>query len=465
MKNKYYALLLILSLTFINCKEEKQKDFLVISGKVENFKQRKIKISGYNFSKNIRFHKKSKTFVDTLRNFKEGHYALQINKRIVNMYLSSFDDLNLIVDAKKRIKDPIFKGQNETINNYLTKKIKKHSFILGGAEKLFSLDENEFLSKMDKYKSSLEDLAKKSNLPSNYLQKEKRNIYYEFVRNIKNYQPYHRMLYGNNRFVVSKYYPSDLIEEIDINKSEDYINSLSYRLLVKELLEKKANDRKSKKRDFNLAYLETIHVEVSDTLVKNDLLHNAAKEIIHRVDNLKEYYRKYMLYSTSENNKKEITNIYNKLKLTAKGENSPKFNNLDNYNGGKTSLNDLIGNGKYKYIDIWATWCGICKKETPLLKRLEQKYHDQNIEFISISVDKREDKKKWETIIEDRELGGIQLFAGETKEDFQFTKDYLIKGLPRFILIDPDGKIISANAPRPSNHKKLEELFTELNIK
>ncbi len=463
MKNNY-LIVFTLSLFLFNCKNEKAKDFLVISGKVENFKQKKIKISGYNFNKNIRFHKNTKTFSDTLRNFKTGHYALQIDKRVVNMYLSSFDDLNLIIDAKMRIKDPIFEGQNEAINNYLHKKRKKHSFILGNIQKLFALDEHEFLSKMDKYKSSLDDLAENGQLPEDYLKKERRNIHYEFVRNIKNYQPYHRMLYGNNRFIVSKYFPSELVNDIDINQSNDYINSISYRLLVKELLEKKASERKSKKRDFNLAYLETIHVEVSDTLVKNDLLHNAAKEIIYRVDNLKEYYKKYMLFSSNEKNKKEITKIYNKLKLTAKGEASPKFKNLYNYDGTKTSLDDLIGNGKYKYIDLWATWCGICKKETPLLKRLEQKYHNKNIEFISISVDKKQDKQKWINTIEDRELSGIQLFAGETKEDFQFTKDYLIKGLPRFILLDPNGKIITSNAPRPSENRKLTTLFKEQGI-
>ena len=45
----------------------------------------------------------------------------------------------------------------------------------------------------------------------------------------------------------------------------------------------------------------------------------------------------------------------------------------------------------------------------------------------------------------------------------QFVKDYAIEGIPRFILIDPDGNIVSADAPRPSN-PKLVELFKELNI-
>ncbi|WP_299835672.1 TlpA disulfide reductase family protein [uncultured Tenacibaculum sp.] len=463
MKSKYYTLLII-SLLFLNCKEEKQKDFLVLSGKVDNFKKRKIKLSGYKFDKNIRFRRKTKSFSDTIRDFTPGHYELHIDQRIINMYLSNYDDLNLMVDAKMRIKDPVFEGQNRTINNYLTKKIKKHSFILGSAERLFSLEESEFLSKMDRYKSALEELAEKSELPENYLQQEKRNINYEFVRNINNYQAFHRLLYGNDRFLVSENFPSHLISTIDFNKSDDYIYSSSYRKMIKEFLEKEANQRKSEERDFDLAYIETIHVEITDTLVKNDLLYNAAINIIPRVANLKEYYKKYMLFSSNEANKKEITALYNKLKLTAKGEDSPKFNNLENYEGGTKSLDDLIGNGKYKFIDIWATWCSICRKETPILKRLEQEYHGKNIEFISISVDKLENKEAWKKAIKEDEMSGLHLFAGATKEDFNFTKDYLIKGLPRFILIDPDGKIVTSNAPRPSSYKELIKLFNEENI-
>ena len=63
---------------------------------------------------------------------------------------------------------------------------------------------------------------------------------------------------------------------------------------------------------------------------------------------------------------------------------SPSFN-YDNYAGGKTKLEDF--KGKYVYIDVWATWCGPCRAEIPFLKKVEEKYHDKNITFVSISVD------------------------------------------------------------------------------
>ena len=113
-------------------------------------------------------------------------------------------------------------------------------------------------------------------------------------------------------------------------------------------------------------------------------------------------------------------------------------------------------------MDIWATWCGPCIAEIPSLKETEKQYHNKNIEFVSISIDQIEDHEKWKKMIVDKELSGKQLFADNNWKS-QFIQDYLIKGIPRFILLDPNGNIVSANAPRPSD-KKLIALFTELKI-
>jgi thiol-disulfide isomerase/thioredoxin len=136
---------------------------------------------------------------------------------------------------------------------------------------------------------------------------------------------------------------------------------------------------------------------------------------------------------------------------------SPKFINYENYDGSKTSLDDL--KGKYVYVDVWATWCPPCRKEIPYLQKVEKKYHNKNIAFVSISLDKEKDKTKWKKMINDKKMGGIQLFAGK---DETFTKGYNIRGIPRFILIDPKGNITNANAPRPSNTKAIEQLFAKI---
>jgi thiol-disulfide isomerase/thioredoxin len=136
------------------------------------------------------------------------------------------------------------------------------------------------------------------------------------------------------------------------------------------------------------------------------------------------------------------------------GSVAPSFN-YDNYAGGKTKLEDF--RGKYVYIDVWATWCGPCRAEIPFLKKVEEKYHQKNIAFVSISIDKLKDLEKWKTMIKEKELGGVQVFA-DNDWNSQFIKDFKINGIPRFILIDPNGNVVKADAPRPSSPKLIEDL-------
>ena len=57
-------------------------------------------------------------------------------------------------------------------------------------------------------------------------------------------------------------------------------------------------------------------------------------------------------------------------------------------------------------------------------------------------------------------MSGVQLWSGQ---DFSFQQAYQINGIPRFILIDPKGNIVDANAPRPSD-PNLKNLFNSLGI-
>ncbi|WP_159018119.1 TlpA family protein disulfide reductase [Algibacter sp. L3A6] len=171
------------------------------------------------------------------------------------------------------------------------------------------------------------------------------------------------------------------------------------------------------------------------------------------------------LFVVSEQNdaislEKQLHSMYKQKQglMSLNGKASPKFVDYENYNGGSTSLDDL--KGKYVYIDLWATWCGPCLAEIPSLKAVEKEYHGKNIEFVSISVDDEKAHSKWRTMIEEKQLGGVQLFA---KEDRSFVTAYNVTGIPRFILIDPQGNVVKADAPRPSN-PQLKTLFNSLDI-
>jgi len=168
-----------------------------------------------------------------------------------------------------------------------------------------------------------------------------------------------------------------------------------------------------------------------------------------------------MLFSYIESNYQKM---HSSLTSLAKGQTSPVFNKYENFKGGTTSLSDL--KGKYVYLDIWATWCGPCKREIPHLKALEAAYKGKNIEFVSISVDnvdgRRGSRESWLQMVKNDQLGGVQLFA-DNDFNSQFIRDYNINSIPRFILVDPEGNIVSADALRPSD-PQIRNYFQELGI-
>lgn len=114
--------------------------------------------------------------------------------------------------------------------------------------------------------------------------------------------------------------------------------------------------------------------------------------------------------------------------------------------------------GKVVLIDVWATWCGPCKAEIPSLKKLEEDFKGTDLQVVSISLDEEEDKDKWPQMIKEENLGGIQLFASGWGD---FVNYYRIKGIPRFMVFDREGKIVTIDAPRPSD-SRLKHLLEQV---
>ena len=290
--------------------------------------------------------------------------------------------------------------------------------------------------------------------------KEKRNIKYTYLEKLNRYKSYHSHYAKKPDYEPSKDFLADL-NDITYDNEEDFVFSTAYKSLVTAHYRKKAGEIKIEGDKYNSLAMLKVCEGIKSQTIKNTLAYNAAQFTITYVNNVEQFYNAYKAIGvTNEKNNTDIEKKYSVLKKLVKGAPSPKFVNYENYAGGTTSLDDL--KGKYTYIDIWATWCGPCIREIPSLKKVEKQYHGKNIQFLSISIDDKKDHQKWKDMIKEKELGGIQLFADNVWES-KFVADYYVKGIPKFILLDPQGNIVVPNAPRPSD-PKLIELFTELKI-
>ncbi len=192
---------------------------------------------------------------------------------------------------------------------------------------------------------------------------------------------------------------------------------------VKPDLGKIAND--TLKGEFALSMAEKLKTYTDLELFKNE-------------------YGKYILTSSQ---KSRINDLAARLTQNAPGVNTLDFSGTDRSDK-KVSVSDF--KGKVVVVDVWATWCGPCRKELPSLKALEKEYHDKNVVFLSISLDEAKDKQKWMDFIQREGLTGVQLFGGNGLAS-DVAKLYNIKGIPRFMVFGKNGKIVTDNAPRPSD--------------
>lgn len=134
-----------------------------------------------------------------------------------------------------------------------------------------------------------------------------------------------------------------------------------------------------------------------------------------------------------------------------------------------TSLEDAVKpfKGKVVYIDVWATWCGPCLKEFQYLPTLKEKAHNMDVVYLYISIDRPEERKKWEKTIAYHQLKGYHLLVNERLGKSLYTElgnERQILSIPCFVIIDKTGKIVIRHAAAPSEPEKvIEQLSTYYN--
>ncbi len=131
---------------------------------------------------------------------------------------------------------------------------------------------------------------------------------------------------------------------------------------------------------------------------------------------------------------KQIDTLIVSLKKVDIGQRAPDFT-LRDVQRRKVSLSDF--RGKYVLVEFWASWCGDCRREMPIIKTIHTKYKD--LAILGVSFDRN--RPSWLNAIRQYQLGWTQV-SDLKGWGSSLTSLYAVRWIPMVYLLDPNGKII-----------------------
>ena len=153
-----------------------------------------------------------------------------------------------------------------------------------------------------------------------------------------------------------------------------------------------------------------------------------------------------------------------RLRPVGAGTVAPQFEVID-LGGNPARLSDY--EGEVVMINIWATWCAPCRFEMPSMERLHQRFKDDGLRILAISVD----AKLGEADQVGRPGGDLQAFADSLGLTFTILHDpsgeiqnlYQTTGVPETLLVGRDGVIYKKVAgPTEWDASEHQELIRRL---
>ena len=447
--HKFLTILTTLALTYsLNViYSQDLSSYVRLSGEITNPNSDKITIRGNGYIKVIDVNTNG-TFDDTLV-IKEGNFTFYDTKESTAMYLAPGYRLDISLDGKEFDETLKYNGIGEKPNNFNASYFLFNEKNAIDSETYKKMENQEYFDYELKTHASLMKLLNESEIENEkFLESQADKFRFQMLNNLitKLGEDYFA---GKTKGIITQYLDSE-IDKIDFKDSVMFASNNDYRYFLSSYFVAGLTSGDLKTLElYNEELLEMQKKSIVTTLKRGISFYNMEK--------LDLYYQTYVKLAANDKGINRIKEKYDRIKTLKKGSPSPSFNYPDS-SGKNISLESL--KGKLVYVDVWATWCGPCKAQIPFLKQLEEKYREEDIAFVSLSIDQLKNISKWKDMIVDKKLEGIQIIADKAWRS-KFVTDYVIEGIPRFILIDKDGNLMDPMAPRPAIYVEGEMQLNE----
>lgn len=383
----------------------------------------------------------------TLDNRQKADYAIfRYHGISVPIYIEPDKNLEIFLEFEDWEIEVKFAGNGASKNEYLNNKTLREFY------PDYKTDEVGIIQSLQTWEKKLLDILDNMHFESFFTNREKKRIHYLVYAYLPHYPSYQKYQLQKRGYEASDEFYTHLTQLI--TEEEELINMPEYQTALLNLVQ--AFGLRGLQEQDEWIYLkqqmEYIDKQIQNQTIKDFLMDKITTRYVEKkgVDHLEEIIHFYHANVKAPEKKLKFDDLCRKWLKLGKGQPSPIFICRD-LEGKEVKLTDLTG--KYVYIDIWATWCRPCRTEQPYLEKLIQKYEGKNIAFVSISTD--HDLKTWEKFVKKEQLKGIQLYGGKGNS---FIEAFVVRNIPRFILLDQEGKIIEADMTRPTDPQTIKLL-------
>ena len=126
---------------------------------------------------------------------------------------------------------------------------------------------------------------------------------------------------------------------------------------------------------------------------------------------------------------------------------------LQTAEGAEVNLATVVAANTLTLVDFWASWCGPCRRENPVVKAAYEKYHAKGLEIIGVSVDR--DAEAWMAAVQEDGLPWTQV----RDVDHAVSNDYSVMYIPSNFLFDQNGVMVAKGLRGEELEAKLAEIL------